>query len=45
MRAKYICNKCNHGDCELIAEGEDGDDMPEYCPYNHKQPTNWKLGA
>lgn len=43
MRSKYICDKCNHGHCILVVEGgEDGDDMPELCPYDEDQPTNWR---
>jgi len=43
MRKRFICNKCNHGDCTLIVEdNEPGElDMPEHCPYDREQPTNW----
>lgn len=42
---KYTCSKCNHGDCVLLVD-DDGVgelDMPEWCPYNQSQPTNWKV--
>ena len=47
MRAKYVCNKCNHGDCELTVDDNDfcKPDTPEVCPWDSKQTTNWKLGA
>ena len=43
MRAKYVCNKCNHGDCNLTVEDNDPDelDTPEICPWDRKQQTDW----
>lgn len=38
----YICNQCNHGDCRLEVESSDSDsDIPEWCPYDQFQLTNW----
>lgn len=46
MRSKYTCNKCNHGDCNLTVDDNEGVgvlDMPTICPYDTKQMANWKL--
>ena len=48
MRATYKCDKCNHGDCTLTVDDNEGVgelDMPTICPYDTKQMTNWKLGG
>ena len=38
---KYICDKCNRGDCILIVEDEA--DVPDWCPYDVREQVNWRL--
>lgn len=47
MRATYKCDKCNHGQCMLTVDDNEGVgklDIPTVCPYDIEQVTNWELG-
>lgn len=38
---KYICNSCGCGNC--ILEVQDDASIPEWCPYDRTQTSNWNL--